>query len=195
MFTFDITQFVPDFILSDSNGYALAIAEQAALSQLLSDMLTGVSMLEDPAQMPEWRLDEAAWELGCLYDYQAETEQKRRWIAAALGSRQHAGTPGGLRQMIEGYMQDVLVQEWFDYGGDPYHFRLAVSGRITAETRGWISRAVSAAGNLRSVMDGIMAASLAAVLVSGETEMLAVYELPMTAADHYYEPEEEEDEP
>ncbi len=186
MFTFDITQFVPDFILSDSNGYALAIAEQAALSQLLSDMLTGVSMLEDPAQMPEWRLDEAAWELGCLYDYQAEPEQKRRWIASALRMRRHMGTPAGLRQMVEGYIADALVEEWFEYDGEPYHFRMAISGAVTQDNLKWARRAVELAGNLRSVMDSLVLASTAAIEVSAAFEVIAVCDLPMLGEDHYY---------
>ena len=76
MIDFTIHQLFPDFILADKNGYAMAKAIERALQIMCSTIQTGVDNLQDIDKMPEWRLDEMAWELGCLYDHNANIETK-----------------------------------------------------------------------------------------------------------------------
>ena len=65
----NITRLFPSFLLDDRNGYAMAKAIERMLNILLETIQTGLSCVKNIDSMPEWRLDELAWEQGCLYDY------------------------------------------------------------------------------------------------------------------------------
>ena len=80
MFKINIEQWVPKFILDDKNGYALAKAIEAALQYMNDKVEEGFNCLTNTDEMPEWRLDELAWEYCCPYDYSADITAKRRWI-------------------------------------------------------------------------------------------------------------------
>ena len=61
-------------------------------------ILSGVKCLADYETMPEWRLDEIAWETGCLYDYKADIDSKRQWIKNAIALYSIFGTPKAAKQ-------------------------------------------------------------------------------------------------
>ena len=82
--TIDIARLVPRFILYDRSGYAMAKALEAGLMAFDRVIGDGVNCLLKISEMPEWRLDEMAWEYGCLYDEAAPVEVKRQWIENAV---------------------------------------------------------------------------------------------------------------
>ena len=81
---FDLIRTVPKFILRDRNGFAMARAIEAALKYFLEKSQEGLDTLQNVDKMPEWRLDEMAWEMNCLYDETAQEEVKREWIRNAI---------------------------------------------------------------------------------------------------------------
>ena len=149
----DITKMVPKFLLRDRNGYAMAKAIEAAMVYFMQRVEEGVDTVTRPEKMPEWRLDEMAWETGCMYGYDAGLEAKRNWIKNAGAYSRLLGTPEGLLQYIRGYIPSARVEEWFQYGGLPYHFRLALPDKLTQQRFEFILRAVEYAKNVRSALD------------------------------------------
>ena len=93
MFELDITKWVPKFILADKNGYALAKAIEAGLQSANDIVSQGVDCITDVDAMPEWRLDEVAWEYNILYDYDADIATKRKWVSDAVQTYAIYGTP------------------------------------------------------------------------------------------------------
>ena len=91
--TFNIERLVPRFLLYDKNGHALAKAIEKCFQLASEAAQRGLDILKDPYKMPEWRLDEMALELNCLYDFNADVEQKRYWITNATKLYQVYGTP------------------------------------------------------------------------------------------------------
>lgn len=61
------------------------------------------------------------------YDYDFQLETKRRVIAAAFSVHRHLGTKGAMVTAICAIWPNSTVEEWFDYGGDPYYFRVLVN--------------------------------------------------------------------
>ena len=156
MFKVNIEQLVPRFIMQDKNGYAVAKAIQAGL-QIMNDTIdAGVKCITDVERMPEWRLDELAWEYNLLYDYGRDVEIKRNWIRNAVQTYSTYGTPGGLLMYLQSVYDVVTVEEWWQYAGAPYHFRVNVSGLVSDEENEWAIRAINGMKNLRSVLDGII---------------------------------------
>ena len=81
--SFNVERLIPRAMLRDKDGYALAKAIERAFEIVDEAVQTGIDIIQDPEKMPEWRLDELAQELGCLYDYSAPVEKKRYWVRNA----------------------------------------------------------------------------------------------------------------
>ena len=175
MFNYHIIQHVPDFILRDKNGYALARAIEAALRYMNEHVSAALGCVLDVDSMPEWRLDEMAWELNCLYDYNGSLQQKRNWIREALPMYRIWGTKESIRKYLEGYFENVEVEENWFYDGDPYHFRIFVEGEWNPQNEAWTINAVDKAKNVRSVLDDIAIGCMSYLGLTGEGKVLAKF--------------------
>ena len=165
--TFENTQIFPAYLLRDKNGAAICAAVKTALDAFLTDLQTGIDLLFDIDSMPEWRLDEYAWELGCLYDYTGSVASKRKWLKSAGAINRINGTKAALEQYLKGVFTTVLIEEWFDYDTDsPYHFRVTVTGNVSQSSLSWLQKAVARVKPARAVMDALTHISEANITVT-----------------------------
>lgn len=183
MIDFTIHQLFPDFILADKNGYAMANAIERALQIMCSTIQTGIDNLQDIDKMPEWRLDEMAWELGCLYDHNANIETKRRWIKDATPLYAALGTPQAIYNFLEGFFEQVELEEHWQYHGEPFHFRVTVSGEWNDANETWLRMAIEASKNVRSVLDNIALGSGTTIKVHGEGGLLGRFAYNATSGE------------
>lgn len=159
MFTFKCEQWVPQFILNDKNGYALAKAIEAAMQYMNDKVQQGVDCLMDCDTMPEWRLDELAWETSCYYDYNAPLETKREMIRNSAQNMYRAGTPYAVEKAISAIYPGSFVQEAGEYPTSPFHFRVMASlneETVSSERDRQTREAIAYFKNVRSVLDGIV---------------------------------------
>ena len=182
MFQFDVEKWVPKFLLADKNGYALAKAIETGLQKMNDIIAQGVDCIGNYDTMPEWRLDELAWETNCLYDYNADIETKRRWIRDALPMYRVYGTPQAIIQYVGNYFDNIDLEENWLYGGEPYHFRITVEGDWTPENEAWTQKAVETAKNVRSVLDSVRIGCKCYIGIEAEGEVLARFRYPMTGS-------------
>ena len=156
MIEYDIRHIFPRFLLEDATGGALCKALEAGINDFLAIVEQGVRMIGDASVMPEWRLDETALELGLPYNYKAEVETKRAWIAKALERNARLGTVDAAKQYANGLFGRAVIEENWQYGGDPYHYRVTVNSQTWQDNAQELLReAMRKAANARSVMDGI----------------------------------------
>lgn len=153
---FDINRIFPRFILQDVNGLAMAKAIEAGLNYFLTRAQDGLDTLQNVDKMPEWRLDELAWEYNCLYDYSADVDIKREWIRDAVKNYTIHGTAEGVRQYLKTYFGESSVDEFWEFGGEPGEFNVTVTGLRSDENEAWIRKAVEKAKNVRSVLNNIV---------------------------------------
>ena len=185
MFRIDITKWVPKFILNDKNGYAIAKALEAAL-QMMNDIIDeGVNTVIDYDTMPEWRLDELAWETNCLYDYHADIETKRKWIKNAIPYYRMYGTPAAIHKYIASYFDNVEIEENWKYNGSPYHFRVMVEGEWNPENEAWARKAIDKAKNVRSVLDALSIGCQSYIALTAEIVAVARFNYPLTGPTQY----------
>lgn len=144
---FSIGQFLPRFIMNDANGYAVAMALQAAVSALNEAVANGVAVLTDPAEMPEWRLDELAWEYDIPYDYTQDVETKRLWIQSAWDMSRIWGTPAGIEQYLAPAFGGAEVIE---DGAYPFWFDIRLNGTWSDQKMAWALAAAEKVKNVRS---------------------------------------------
>ncbi len=118
---------------------------------------------DDPQLLPrvddleETVLDELACEL-CIrwYDTLAPLEAKRAVVAQSDLVHRGMGTPSAIERVVSAFLGSMRVEEWWEYDGEPYHFRVRTTDiDIALAKNADIHRVVAQTQNLRSVYDGI----------------------------------------
>lgn len=178
MFQFDIADLFPGFLLNDKNGHAMAKAIEAGLKYFLEKCQDGLDCVQNVEKMPEWRLDEMAWELNCLYDYTTGVETKRQWIRDAIPLFASYGTPSAIYKYLAGYFDEIEVEEYWQYGGDPFHFRVTTDGVWTPDNEAWARKAIDAAKNVRSVLDSLRIGCRASIALVATGEIKDRFRFP-----------------
>ena len=172
-------QLVPRFIRKDKTGHALCEAINVAIHPFLTAMVDADACISDPSTMPEWALDEKAWENAILYDYSAAIGIKRQWVTEAVPSRRLYGTAYIIYRYLQSIFDNVEIEEWWQYGGNPYLFRVTVSGEWNAAREAWVRTVIGTAKNVRSELDTLSLGSIARIRIdASRAYWLVVY--PMT---------------
>ena len=65
------------------------------------------------------------------YDYNWAIEAKRQTIKDSFYVHRHMGTVGAVKTALSDVWPPATVEEWFEYGGDPYYFRAILDGSNT----------------------------------------------------------------
>lgn len=156
----------PRFLMRDRNTNALSIAIFHMVFMFLLAVRYAIIELTDVEQMSEAALDERAWSLGMMwYDYEAEIGKKRMWIRETEQMRRSIGTAAAITRLMNGVYANCSVEEWTQYGGEPYHFRVTVFGKADPQTEKWARAAIESTKNLRSILDGFFYSDTQADLV------------------------------
>ena len=107
--------------------------------------------------LPEKILDVLAAELRTpAYSESYPMETKRALIKGTLTFYKKLGTPSAVNWVIQAIFGNGHVEEWFDYGGQPYYFKLEIEvpeTGITAEQQAEILRGVLFCKNVRSWLE------------------------------------------
>lgn len=108
---------------------------------------------------PEFILDILAVELRTpAYDEAMPVETKRTLIEGTLEFYAHLGTPWAVNWVIRSIFGNGKVAEWYEYGGEPHHFRVSAMNDGTFETLEGLAafiRMISTVKRLSSWIDGI----------------------------------------
>lgn len=159
MIQVDIRHLVPEFLLCDKNGFALAKAIEKGLQIFLEVIQEGIETATDLEKMPEWRLDEVAWALNVgWFDPDYSEEEKRKTLLQSMNVYRALGTKSAVQTAISAIYQDTVVSEWWEYGGEPYHFRILLDStyeNVDAEKHKRVLEKVEFYKNLRSVLDAV----------------------------------------
>ena len=85
--------------------------------------------------LPEVLLDELAWQTKIdWYDAKADIEIKRQLIKTAPVIKACLGTPFAVEEVIKIYFGDGYTQEWYEYGGESYMFKvITTNSAVTGE--------------------------------------------------------------
>lgn len=152
----DITNLIPNFILGDRNGWAIAKALEKLYEISHEIIREGIDTAINLDKMPEWRLDEVAQEDNVFwYDFAAPVEAKREILKNAEQVYSTLGTKTGTENAAKDYCGDARIEEWFEYGGEPGYFRVYSRSSAAAQNANELARSVNAVKRLSAVLDGI----------------------------------------
>lgn len=150
-------EILPEAVKSDSNAKALADAVTPEL-QAISAAIQECIILARLDYLPENAVDLLAWQYHVdFYESGADIEVKRKLVRQSIDWHRHKGTPYAVQSIVSAILEGAEVQEWFEYGGEPYHFRVhLISGPMTeAATLEKLVKAINSVKNTRSWLDGV----------------------------------------
>ena len=104
------------------------------------------------ATMPERVLDLLAVELRTpAYDENYSIRVKRALIEGTLVFYTQMGTPAAVNKIIETIFETGYIREWWEYDGDPYHFKAYTTNpAITSDDVEEFKRVLGSVKRLRS---------------------------------------------
>ena len=143
----------PYALTTSNNMIALAKAASEELVKLYqdNDLLAIYTNID---QLDEALLDILAYDFKVdWYEFAAPVENKRQAIKECILVHKRKGTKYALEIALHSMFQDAKVEEWFEYGGQPYHFKLTVYGGSSGGGLRNLYLKMQYAKNLRSVMD------------------------------------------
>lgn len=139
-----------------------ALAEAAA--ELLSRHVEEVDQLRlypDIDRMDEKLLDILAVDFKLdWWDPDFSVEEKRRLLKGCWKVHKLQGTKAGLELAVSAIYPNASVQEWFEYDGDPHHFRIQLdeaTRAITDDSMKRFERAMAVMKRLSSHLDEVQA--------------------------------------
>lgn len=141
----------------DETGVAIAKSVTPALRAFLS-AVRNISLLGNVRNLPDRILDELAWELNVpWYDAGVGPAVKREAIRSSDRVNMRLGTPWAVATVAAMYFGASQVEEWWEYGADPYHFRVRTANLAAATNNSALFRElVRRTKNVRSVFDGVI---------------------------------------
>lgn len=156
--TDNLLRVLPDVLRNDENMRALATSIADELSQLSADT-DKARLYADIDNLPEDVLDTLAkdfkvdWWSG---DY--SVAEKRQTLKDSWYVHRHLGTKSAVARAMSAVYYDTEVLEWYEYGGQPFHFKIMIMADPASVDPAKHATVVSLADyykNLRSVMDPV----------------------------------------
>lgn len=133
----------------------------ATANAALGDIDVPIAALWTPQDCPAHVLPWLAWAYSVdEWDTTWTEQQKRNAIDAAVYIHRHKGTVAAVTRAVNAVLDDAEVEEWFAYGGEPFHFRIVSEGRFTGEADyRRLIRLVESAKNARSWLEAVVVRS------------------------------------
>lgn len=156
--TDNLLRTLPQVLKNDKAFHAFA-SVMAKQLRSISDDIDYATIYARIDALPEDLLDVLAYDFKVdWWDYGYSVEQKRQTLKDSFLVHKHLGTKFAVQTAISAIYPNTAVEEWFEWGGDPYTFRLLidVSGILVEQNRH--TRVLELANyykNLRSHLCGI----------------------------------------
>lgn len=116
---------LPEVLKQDEGMNALARGIAQALSDRVAE-IDGLALYPRIDELPEELLDILAYDFNVAWwDRSLKLEDKRRMIQESWHVRRHLGTKYAVELAVSAAFGSGVVTEWFEYGGEPYHFRIS----------------------------------------------------------------------
>lgn len=140
---------------TDPEVQALAYAIRAG-TQLLIKYTDNATVMGAIEKAPEEALDLLAAELRTqYYDVAYSPSIKRSLLQNTMRWYQIAGTKAAVEELAQTIFGNCTVEEWFEYGGEPYHFRVITNALAEPDNIEQFTTLLRSIKNVRSHLDSV----------------------------------------
>lgn len=158
IYTVNFADYLPEPLKRDPKMKAFATAITKELLEV-SGNIENVLIYSRIDKLPEELLDILAYDLHCdWYDCKYPIETKRKILKRNGEIHKKLGTKYAVEKALQDVYSEAEVKEWFEYGGQPYCFKITVNvgnTGINENTAQEIEEKMKFYKNLRSHCDGI----------------------------------------
>lgn len=150
-----ITQILPDILKNDAEVAAISYAIHMQMIDIIK-YSKRISVYASVDELPEDIVDLLAVESRSqYYKEDLELSRKREIVKKTLLWYHKAGTPAAVQELMEAVFGEGEVIEWFDYGADPYKFKVKTNATMTPNINEEFSALIKQVKNARSHIDSI----------------------------------------
>lgn len=133
--TLDFVRLLPRFMHGDLAVLAMADGMNEIVPPL-TDSIQILTTWDKINELSEAELDDLAWELNIFwYDKAANIDIKREIILNSDRVYRKLGTKWAVENVITTYFGEGYITEWFQYGGEPGHFRVYSTNPAISEEK------------------------------------------------------------
>jgi phage tail P2-like protein len=141
----------PDAVIK---SYAYAVHK--AVDRLIRTYMRRSIIYSGLDGVPESVLDLLAIELRTqYYDDTLPVETKRELVKGTLLWYTKAGTPKAVSELITAVFGEGHVEEWYEYGGEPYYFKILTNAVMTPDMVEIFTELIRKVKNARSHLEAI----------------------------------------
>lgn len=120
----EFIRLLPQFMRDDAAVQGLSAGIDAIIPGLAASIVK-LTTWDHIDELSESELDELAWELNIpWYDTGASIAIKREVIKSSDKVHMRLGTKWAVENVVGTYFGSGFVSEWWEYGGEPGHFRI-----------------------------------------------------------------------
>ncbi len=159
-----IKEVLPESLRVDENIKALIEAVEPEL-ETIQAQIPNVLIYSRIDTLSEEVIDLLAWQFHIEGYELAETEEeKRALVKKAIELHRYKGTRWAIKKVLELLNMQGVIKEWFEYGGEPYRFKVDVgisNKELTPELIDKLINLINEYKNERSLLEELIATYLA----------------------------------
>lgn len=181
VYDIDYSTLLPAALARDPKMVTLA---KVLAEQLLdcSGHINDVLIYSNFEQLPEDLVDILAYDMHVdWYDYGYPLEVKRRMVRDSVKVHKRMGTKYAVETALGSLWPESEVEEWFQYGGQPYHFRVVCDVTENVITASWqqLVNAVRMYKRLAAHMEAVVYQTRISCVIQTHADY-ARYSVPVT---------------
>lgn len=159
--TVELARMLPLFMREDQNFKAICYALEREI-KLLHEQTNLIRLYKNIDNLPEDVLDELAWQFNSIeYNKSYSIDVKRTLIKNCLSTHHKRGTVSAVEEVASKIFGNATVTEWFEYDGEPYHFKVYTSNVSTSdEMITEFNRVIKQTQNIRSHLEEVVAETI-----------------------------------
>ena len=148
---------LPNFLREDKNFRAICNALNDEI-KLLYEQTNLVKLYSNIDNLPEEILDELAWQFNSIeYNTSYSIAIKRELIKNCIITHHRRGTVASVEDVASRIFGNATVSEWFEYGGEPYHFKVHTETvTVSDDMINEFNRVIRQTQNIRSHLEEVI---------------------------------------
>lgn len=153
----DLSLLLPHFMRNEKNTQAFVYAIQHELN-LVTASIEHARIYSRVDSLSEELLDELAWQFNIPeYNTEYDISVKRELIKTSMLIHNQRGTVGAVEKVVESIFGVATLEEWFDYGGEPYHFKVRTTNPSSSDAMiADLERVIKETQNIRSHLEEVI---------------------------------------
>ena len=157
MANYGLLDIVPENLLEDKHIRKITEVIDAALKDIYPETAYP-ALISRIDELDSDTIDSLAWQWHVdFYDQNLSLNKRRALVKNSIRWHIKKGTKAAVEEMVQTVFESGRVTEWFEYGGEPYHFKIDLlsAPRIVQEDLEKVVRVINSVKNTRSWLDSL----------------------------------------